>query len=615
MSDLKKTVEIIFEGKDKLSSGLTTMRQGFSRFASGVGAVLKPLAMFGAAMGAATAAGAYLVKQELIKADALAKTADTIGISTDALQEWGFVAERSGVASSSLEKGLFAFTKRLGEAKVGTGALVTYLKKYDEELLNTLTSTTDTGDALNIFMHYLAGISDESEKAALAAAAFSRTAGLNMTIMTRGGTEALTEMQDAFKDLGITIDEELLRNSELAVDAFADLEKTFDYLKMFIGASLAPEFEALAEFLVSNRDGAKDMADAFVDFIKTDIAGYFKEIDWGDISDGVSTAVDLLNDMAVAAAGAVEASGYIFGGQWARDIADGMDAIGDPMGAGGALEWLFGGGMGEDIESLVSWFRNLGEEGETALHRIPWEKAQDDIKDTTGVAVDWGQELAGQFDDLNEKVEDTGQTFEDTGIQMITMADGTVKYYQDVGGAIDEVGEKVKEAIPTEKMMEIKLQGEIDKELAQIKADADIIQTAVEWQAQLDIANVEAETERIKSAFESINNTFSATTDALTGLFGIMAGGGLDIAQKSDLKDAIEQQLEMQREALDMQKKLVDAQTKLLELRAKALDSGEPLIKITGEGLKPHIEAFMWEIIEETQVRITEEGLDTLLSA
>ena len=88
-----------------------------------------------AVLGVAGAAGfVTLGKNALDTADKIGKTADMIGIGTDALQEYRHAAKLSGVEQATLDNGLGAFTKRLGEARAGTGALVTYLNKYDQEM-------------------------------------------------------------------------------------------------------------------------------------------------------------------------------------------------------------------------------------------------------------------------------------------------------------------------------------------------------------------------------------------------------------------------------------------------------------------------------------------------
>ena len=43
--------------------------------------------------------------------------------------------------------------------------------------------------------------------------------------------------------------------------------------------------------------------------------------------------------------------------------------------------------------------------------------------------------------------------------------------------------------------------------------------------------------------------------------------------------------------------------------------SGTVTVTITGDGLAPHLEAFMWEVLRAVQVRVNEDGLDMLLGA
>jgi len=37
------------------------------------------------------------------------------------------------------------------------------------------------------------------------------------------------------------------------------------------------------------------------------------------------------------------------------------------------------------------------------------------------------------------------------------------------------------------------------------------------------------------------------------------------------------------------------------------------LITVTGDGLKPHLEAILWDLLAEIQIRATQEGFDALI--
>jgi hypothetical protein len=52
-----------------------------------------------------------------------------------------------------------------------------------------------------------------------------------------------------------------------------------------------------------------------------------------------------------------------------------------------------------------------------------------------------------------------------------------------------------------------------------------------------------------------------------------------------------------------------------MKARTKAMERGDAMIKINGDGLQPHLEAFMWEIIRTVQVRVNEDGMGMLLGS
>ena len=65
-------------------------------------------------------------------------------------------------------------------------------------------------------------------------------------------------------------------------------------------------------------------------------------------------------------------------------------------------------------------------------------------------------------------------------------------------------------------------------------------------------------------------------------------------------------------DALVLQKKLTEAQIENMKAQTASLMKGDALIKIEGAGLKPHLEAFMWEILRAIQVRVNKDGLKML---
>jgi TP901 family phage tail tape measure protein len=213
--------------------------------------------------------------------------------------------------------------------------------------------------------------------------------------------------------------------------------------------------------------------------------------------------------------------------------------------------------------------------------------------------------ITGELSDLEKALAEAGVLVKE---KPVIVAAETTKAVE----KIEKVKEAVKE-IPHEKLLEIKLQGEIDTEIAIIVATAETAQTAMEWTAKLNIAEAEADAKVLVAMFDGIAASITSTGDVLGGLFGLLAGDDLDIGAKWDIERQIEKESKMRDEAFDQQSKLNAAQLKYMEARTAALEAGEGLITITADGLEPELEAFMWKILEKIQIRANEANAEFLL--
>ena len=219
-----------------------------------------------AAVGAAAAAGLFLLTKRAIEsADAIAKTADAIGISTDALQDYRHAAELSGIATEKFDASLVAFSKRVGEAGAGTGSLVEFLNKYDKSLIPLITSTNNAGEALDAVFNIMGDMTSQTDRAAFAAAAFGRS-GVVMTNMLRDGKVGLQEMREEAHRLGIVLDEDAVRGAEAANDAMLRMQKIVGVNLQRVLLELAPQITAFGEAFANAAPQISRMADEVIKF-------------------------------------------------------------------------------------------------------------------------------------------------------------------------------------------------------------------------------------------------------------------------------------------------------------------------------------------------------------
>ncbi|HQO37181.1 MAG TPA: hypothetical protein PLG59_21150, partial [bacterium] len=163
---------------------------------------------------------------------------------------------------------------------------------------------------------------------------------------------------------------------------------------------------------------------------------------------------------------------------------------------------------------------------------------------------------------------------------------------------------KLDTAIPDKKTVEI--QAKLDE--TRIKEQSEIIQTAIEWKAKLDIAEVEANATKVVAIVDSIGESAKGATTVLSALFGNVSDLREAGFWKSDIEQMIKDQVQIQTDALNLQKELTQAEIDYMNARVNAMNKGDALIQIDGTGLQPHLEAFMFEILSAIQVRATAEG-------
>lgn len=238
-------------------------------------------------------------------------------------------------------------------------------------------------------------------------------------------------------------------------------------------------------------------------------------------------------------------------------------------------------------------------------------KASKEVADSTG-------ESANALDQLTRNVEASGGALGNVSKTTQQLAENNKSLqlgYDEATGkinsfsgtivnsnkALDDAAKKTEEVVKQTEAYQLKLiELQSDERIAQIEA-----------KVSLNIAEVEANADRVKAIAETISETFANTGSVITDLFG-----GFDDASRStqiELSKQIREEREMRQQALDDQSKLTQAEVDYIREKTRQLAKGDALIKVDGAGLQPHLEAFMFEILREIQVRVNANGEETLL--
>lgn len=193
------------------------------------------------------------VKEVVARFDEIAKTADSIGITTDALQELRVAADLSGVSSDQLDTALKRLARTASDARNG-------LSTAERAFATVGVSVTDSNGnlkSLDVLLAEVAngfkGLGNETQRAATAQELFGR-AGTSLVNLLNAGADGIAEMREQARQLGIVIDEDLLRKSEELNDQLALLDKV-------ISANLSQALISLGPIVV-------DVARYFAEFAK-----------------------------------------------------------------------------------------------------------------------------------------------------------------------------------------------------------------------------------------------------------------------------------------------------------------------------------------------------------
>ena len=156
-------------------------------------------------------------------------------------------------------------------------------------------------------------------------------------------------------------------------------------------------------------------------------------------------------------------------------------------------------------------------------------------------------------------------------------------------------------------------QAVLDQTLALQQLASDERIRNLEISVDFQVAKMETEARRVEAILDATSTTIASTAEAAASMFDTLGGGSLSGSDRFRARDAIDQQLKIQKQAAEQQGRLIEAQIEGLTERTRALRNGEGLIKIESDGLEPALEMIMWQVLEKVQLRANAEGAEFLL--
>lgn len=211
---------------------------------------------FAIAAGIAGGAIAGIARRTARAGDNLVKTSQRLGLSVQALQEWRFVAERSGVATATFDMAMQRFGRRAAEAARGTGEAVKALARLRVQVKDSNGRVREMDALLQDALEALAAIESPLERNALAMKLFD-SEGVRVVQMLEQGSEGMALLRKRFRDLGGAISDQTAQLGVEAVDAWKDFTTALNGVIFAMGEQLLPTLiealTGLADWIAKNQ--------------------------------------------------------------------------------------------------------------------------------------------------------------------------------------------------------------------------------------------------------------------------------------------------------------------------------------------------------------------------
>lgn len=163
-------------------------------------------------------------KKAIDTLDEIAKSADAIGVTTDALQALRVQADLSGVSTAELDTSLRRFARTASDAGEGLSTAERAFKTVGVEVKATNGQLKDIPTLLTEVARGFQGMEDKTRAAAVAQELFGR-AGTSMVNLLRDFPGPVDQIIDRFRELGVVIEEDLIRETVRLKDEMTLLER------------------------------------------------------------------------------------------------------------------------------------------------------------------------------------------------------------------------------------------------------------------------------------------------------------------------------------------------------------------------------------------------------
>lgn len=249
-------------GSKRAAAEVNALGSKMDKAGLAVGRLGKTIAAGAAAIGGAALAVTLkdLVMRGLDYASSLGETAQQLGVTTDALQEYRYAASQVGIEQETMDASLAKLTKSIGEAAAGSKTQAAAFAELGISLRDANGNMLTAGDAIPQIAEALSKIPDPAARARIETDLFGKS-GQKLDTLLSQGAAGVNGLRDAAQKLGVVLSSEQIQKADDTADKLSALKQVLE-------AQIAGQ-------VANNADSILELANAFSSLV-TSIGGAIK---------------------------------------------------------------------------------------------------------------------------------------------------------------------------------------------------------------------------------------------------------------------------------------------------------------------------------------------------
>ena len=231
------TEEVAEESKD--AQGATTKLGDIIKAKLASEAIISGIKALGAAFKKVGESLVGIAQDSAAFADEMMVLSTQTGLSTDALQEYAYMAELVDTDVSTITGSMTKLIRNMSSAKDGSKAQTEAFKALGVSVTNANGELRDSTEVFDEVINALGGVQNETERNALAMDIFGKSA-MDLNPLIAVGADGLAAFREEAHATGYVLDNEALNALGGVDDAFQRLNNTQTSVKNTLGSQLAP---------------------------------------------------------------------------------------------------------------------------------------------------------------------------------------------------------------------------------------------------------------------------------------------------------------------------------------------------------------------------------------